>query len=387
VRPLGPPAAGATERGRGSASRRLQQLGVQQLGLQQQQLGLQQQQLGGSSMPQASRMLSSLLLTYGAATAAAVAGVVVVDVSRMWRELDAHCAQGLCLLAEGSVPHLAPGSITNTTDCRGRLLAYEYGLKLLPARQPQLESFDALQLESTCGVTRPPAAPLVAPPLGNTKNGDDSPAAALLQFVVRPGQSIAAVLARTRAAGPQFTKRIVLKKGVHYLNATLELGPSDSGLTITAEPGALPGSVVVSGGVLLQPTWKKSARQNPPGGLSGSDPAPIIWETAIPPSLAEDGAFRGLTTLNPHRRVTRARFPNAGAAQGAELCTHGCWASGIKEWHKNTSCVGQATVVYKDLRDCDNDMRLADGSPCKNDSAMFDSYHLRVISMATRIMI
>ena len=61
------------------------------------------------------------------------------------------------------------------------------------------------------------------------------------------------------------------------------------------------------------------------------------------------GAFKGLTTLSPHRRVTRARFPNAGAADGAELCTGHCWANGIKEWHKNTSCVGKAEVIYKDL--------------------------------------
>ena len=31
-----------------------------------------------------------------------------------------------------------------------------------------------------------------------------------------------------------------------------------------------------------------------------------IWETAVPPALAKAG-FKGLTTLSPHRRVTRAR--------------------------------------------------------------------------------
>jgi hypothetical protein len=52
---------------------------------------------------------------------------------------------------------------------------------------------------------------------------------------------------------------------------------------------------------------------------------------------------------------------------------------GIKEWHKNTSCVGKASVVYKDLRDCDNDKKIASGplagQPCKNDSAMWDTYN------------
>jgi hypothetical protein len=73
--------------------------------------------------------------------------------------------------------------------------------------------------------------------------------------------------------------------------------------------------------------------------------------------------FKGLTTLKPHRRVTRARYPNAGAAEGAELCTHGCWANGIKEWHKEPefgkagSCIAKAEVIYKDLRDCDPDQK------------------------------
>ena len=108
-----------------------------------------------------------------------------------------------------------------------------------------------------------------------------------------------------------------------------------------------------------------------------------------------------------HFALPACRYPNAGAAEGAELCTHGCWANGIKEWHKNTSCVGKAEVIYKvtavampltlsllfmtlkhrsgwllsicqDLRDCDNEMKIASGplagQPCKNDSAMWDTY-------------
>ena len=79
-----------------------------------------------------------------------------------------------------------------------------------------------------------------------------------------------------------------------------------------------------------------------------------------------------------HFALPACRYPNAGAAEGAELCTHGCWANGIKEWHKNTSCVGKAEVIYKDLRDCDDEMKIASGplagQPCKNDSAMWDTY-------------
>ena len=156
----------------------------------------------------------------------------------------------------------------------------------------------------------------------------------------------------------------MLKPGVHFLNATIELGPEDSGLTITAAPGSKPGSVVVSGGVLLTPTWTKSGRKG-----SG---AATIWETPVPAALK--GGFKGLTTLNPHRRVTRARYPNAGPTQGAELCTD-CWTHGVVRWHHNTTCVGKARTVYLDLRDCDDDMKLPDGLPCKNDSAMWDTYN------------
>jgi hypothetical protein len=59
----------------------------------------------------------------------------------------------------------------NTTDCRGRLLAYEFGLKLIPARKPQLESFDALELDSGCGVTRPTEVAVAPAPLSLPANG------------------------------------------------------------------------------------------------------------------------------------------------------------------------------------------------------------------------
>jgi hypothetical protein len=294
------------------------------------------------------------------ALASSLGSAAALDTRSMWRELEAHCAAGLCSLAEGSTLQL--DALANTTDCHGRMLAYEYGLMLLPARKPQLESVDALQLDTTCGVTRPSAPERTALAL------ELEPAA--LRFEVSPGQSIHQALALARAAAPHAKKNIVLQAGVHYLNATIELGPDDSGLTISAAPGAKPGDVVVSGGTLLTPTWTKSAR----GGGGGGGGGATIWETPVPAALAADG-FKGLTTLQPHRRVTRARFPNAGAAQGAELCTGHCWANGIKQWHKNTSCVAKASVVYKDLRDCDDDMKLPSGAPCKNDSAMWDTYN------------
>ena len=261
----------------------------------------------------------------------------------------------------------------NTTDCRGRLLAYEFGLKLIPARKPQLESFDALELDSGCGVTRPTEvavapAPLSLPADGvafhvDHEHGDD--ATATPGSDAAPFRTVHRALAAARAAPLGVPKSIVLKAGIHYLNATIELGAADSGLTITAAPGD-EGKVTVSGGVLLSPTWTKSSK----GNASAN-----IWETDVPKGLK---SFKGLTTLEPHRRVTRAREPNALPSEGAELCTD-CWHNGVTRWHHKLDCIGKAQVVYKDLRDCDDDKKIASGplagQPCKNDSAMWDTYN------------
>ena len=65
-----------------------------------------------------------------------------------------------------------------------------------------------------------------------------------------------------------------------------------------------------------------------------------IWETSVPSSVS---SMEGLTTLEPHRRVTRAREPNADPAEGAETCTD-CWHNGVTRWHHNEDCVGKAQV-------------------------------------------
>ena len=97
------------------------------------------------------------------------------DIASMWRELEAHCSAGRCTRATGTRADVSSAALwadkirdTPTgaaTDCKGRMLAYEYGLKLLPSRKPQLESFDALELHTTCGVTRPHATTPLAPDL------------------------------------------------------------------------------------------------------------------------------------------------------------------------------------------------------------------------------
>jgi hypothetical protein len=326
----------------------------------------------------------ALLLLALPVPAASASSAAVVDTASMWRELEAHCAQGRCSIASGSRDDDSGFSrwvgkgdeLQNTTECKGRMLAYEYGLKTLPARAPQLESFDALELEDNCGVTRPtelgeplPVA-LSLPAAGvafhvDYARGDDGAEGSERA----PFQSIHRALAATRAAGSAGApKSIVLKAGVHYLNATIELGAQDSGLTLTAAPGA-EGKVTVSGGVKLSPSWTKSTR----GSASAN-----IWESEVPELSGIDKPLRGLTTLEPHRRVTRAREPNADPAEGAELCKR-CWHNKVVRWHSNLDCIGTAATVYKDLRDCDAEHKIAagplQGQPCKNDSAMWNTYN------------
>jgi hypothetical protein len=322
----------------------------------------------------------TLPLALGAVFCAATAATehIQVDTAAMWQQLKKHCESGHCSLAEGSRLYEAH----NSTDCHGRMLAYEYGLTIIPARAPQLESFDALNLETTCGITRPthlgaaPPAPMpdhgAAPeltfyvhPLAGSDDVDDAGCSEQAPF-----RTIHRALVATR----RFPRRgkpaaIVLQAGVHYLNETISLADTDSGLTITAAQGS-EGKVTVSGGALLKPKWTKSTR--PTANSSWN-----IWVTDVPAGIAE---MRGLQTTDSspggHRRVVRAREPNADSdgSMGAELCTH-CFHGKVARWHQNTACVGHARTVYLDLRDCNDQHELPSGQPCKNDSAMWGTYN------------
>eukprot|EP00928_Gymnodinium_smaydae_P025336 TRINITY_DN20214_c0_g1_i1.p1 TRINITY_DN20214_c0_g1~~TRINITY_DN20214_c0_g1_i1.p1 ORF type:complete len:1042 (+),score=101.64 TRINITY_DN20214_c0_g1_i1:41-3127(+) len=277
--------------------------------------------------------------------------------ARMRSELISACTRTACWRHSNTSE-----SIKNSTDCHARLLAYEFSLSLIPLRAPQVEVFDALELES-CGITRPSDSPAAPVRLNisshgtimyvDAKDGSDvhgtgdirSPFATVKKGVVALRSS-------------QAPRTLILRSGVHYLKETLELTPADSGLTISAHPSGEE-ETWISGGQLLPPlAWVKV-----PGAVRN------LYKAQLPKSVG--GVTAGLQTLFPHRRVTRARYPNGDP----ELCTD-CWHHDeMKLWHKNLSCVGKARVVYKNLVDCNNDMLLPDGTPCKNDSAMWDSYN------------
>lgn len=88
---------------------------------------------------------------------------------------------------------------------------------------------------------------------------------------------------------------IVLKPGVHFLNRTLLLNASDSGLDLSGQPGAW-----ISGGVPLDGLdWRRAT------DLGTGRPADNTWVTRLPV-----GRVPALYTLAPHRRLTRARYPD-----------------------------------------------------------------------------
>ena len=188
--------------------------------------------------------MMSLAAVLSVSLAATAAATIQVDTASMWAELKGHCAAGLCKNAEGAKMR----DIHNSTDCHGRMLAYEYALTIIPARNPQLETFDALNLETTCGVTRP--THLGKPPHAAVPDHGCSPE---LTFHVHPtsgsddadGTEAAPFLTIHRALAATRTMpartapaAIVLQAGIHYLNATIDVAASDAGLTITAAKGA-----------------------------------------------------------------------------------------------------------------------------------------------------
>ena len=100
---------------------------------------------------------------------------------------------------------------------------------------------------------------------------------------------------------------IVLRAGVHYLSSTIDLLPSDSGLSISAYRDE---EVWVSGGVPLSGLkWSKASTATDGVGVEGA--SSNIWVADVGGYVSE---VKGLNTLSPYRRATRAIYPNGDPA-------------------------------------------------------------------------
>ena len=153
-----------------------------------------------------------------------------------------------------------PPGVPPSFDCAVRKAAWEYGKTLLPARGSFATLFDALQLGSCSGMqdvapTTLDALSPVATPLPTDQRvlfvnprGD----ASATSFKTLP-EAVEASRALRRVKGERVT--IALRNGVHHLATTLQLGPSDSGLTLRSFPNE---SATLSAGVPLSTSWKKS---------------------------------------------------------------------------------------------------------------------------------
>ena len=148
----------------------------------------------------------------------------------------------LCAVAAAK----AAPEVSNQLDCSMRRLMYKRANTVQPWRAPHRAVFDSLQLGSQCGETPPESTAFQPQPEAPTAlstepsvfvdaiRGDDHHSG----IEVRPVRTVHAAVDICRQPGGP--RRVVLRAGNHFLNQTLQLGPSDSGLTITAFPGEHP---------------------------------------------------------------------------------------------------------------------------------------------------
>jgi hypothetical protein len=216
------------------------------------------------------------------------------------------------------------GGTPRSFDCASRIFAWEFGKQLQPQRGQFLSLFDALQL-GACNITRPEGTAMDewSPPKlpvspgasafivsldGDDFRGDGTVAA--------PYRSLAAALSAARRAPAAVPRFILLRAGVHVLNATLQLGPSDSFTTIQNYAGE---HATLSGGLRLQNLNWKPVRDN--------ESVPGMFSTRLPSSVRRVSGLR----VRGHRAV-RARYPNANPLNSMQYSALHGWIRQSTVW-------------------------------------------------------
>jgi hypothetical protein len=164
-----------------------------------------------------------------------------------------------------------------------------------------------------------------------------------------PVRSVERALSLARARDTP-TSCILLEPGVHRLQAPLELGPADAGLSLAAAPpgptdGNLRGRPVLSGGALLSGlVWQPVSAHSSSGG--GGD------QSGIFAAQLSANAPADFTTLFVNGSAApRARFPN-GAAGNPAACARsdgaggddGCWLPPPDAWLPPRPATASAAV-------------------------------------------
>ena len=210
-------------------------------------------------------------------------------------------------------------SATNQQECMIFGLAYEYALRLLPERAPNLDVWTALTLGPNCGASPPPSAaelgipnpwppasklsiisagssagPMfyVSPSGADSNDGSEAHPFATVSHAVDSSRS-----ARAPGTGPV---TIVLRGGIHILSETISLDTRDQFLSITNYPGE---AAWVSGGsALANLIW------NPVNVTTGGANVYAAHISSPPTYLT------GLNTVasdgSPSKRLYRAQYPN-----------------------------------------------------------------------------
>ena len=273
---------------------------------------------------------------------------------------------------------VSAGGLTEL-DCSARRLALKFAERAQPWRAPHADVHDALRLTALCGDVRPRKSERSRPQDSAPCEGQCfyvrasqpdgvrpfPPAAAGLE--VRVFGTVAAALGAARRSAAA-RRSIVLESGIHFQNATLVFGPSDSGTTLTSASGG--GRAWLSGAAPLPAglAWSKWSER--PGvyvaDLSASATGrSIIARLPTPPSLN-----RAVAGAAPSR-LTNARFPNADpetAQWGYASALRKNWSiesAAVDHWVKPSAGGAAPTYTFVDLSVAGN----AAGA-VKNNSAM-----------------
>ena len=200
----------------------------------------------------------------------------------------------------------------NDLECKMRTLALEFAHKIQPFRS-QKKTADALDLERYCTdyknnetdfiyhinsdvIDNDSVFTVYVDPInGNDEHNGN---------INHPLQSLTAALDLCRAQiSNTLNKQIVIREGTIFLSSPITLSPItfDANLKIRSYPHE---NVTISGGVLLNGTTTEWKRYN--DGNSSHN----IWMTHVDSSRLYNNSVFSLFSLVPHRRLTRARYPN-----------------------------------------------------------------------------
>ena len=151
-----------------------------------------------------------------------------------------------------------------------------------------------------------------------------------------PVQTVGWALSLSRRRPKNSTAAIVLRAGIHHLDAPLKLSAQDSGLTLMNYPRE---EVWISGATPLEaPHWQPWS--DAPAGSN-------IWKTALPPELGDVWGIHELhdpADLSLWQVVkTRARYPNRGSPDARE----NSWANAGKNasWQTKQPVINRGTQI------------------------------------------